>query len=198
MNKATGTRKILLIDAHPAKSTFCDALAGAYEQAAKEAGFDLKRRNLRDFNFDLNLRQGYQTAQPLEVDLLEAQQAIRWCEHLVIVYPIWWGSMPALLKGFLDRCLLPGFAFKYHEKGPFWDKLLAGRSARIIVTSDAPAVYTWLAYGNAPYKAMEKAVLKFCGFNPIKRTAIDRVRFLTESERSKVLTCVRKLGRRGD
>lgn len=190
-------KKILVLDAHPNPESFCAALVAAYCEGVRDARFELKVINLRDLKFDLNLHHGYREVQELESDLVAAQESIRWCNHLVMAYPMWWGSFPALLKGFLDRCWLPGFAFKYHDKDPFWDKLLAGRSARMIVTSDAPYLFNLFVYFGAPYAVMKKMVLKFCGFSPVRLTAIGRVKNLSPNEFRRALEKVKKLGSSG-
>jgi NAD(P)H dehydrogenase (quinone) len=190
-------KKILIIDGHPNEASFCHALAGAYAKGAQASDFDVQTLSLRSLKFDINLQQGYRKIQELEPDLVKAQSLIKWCEHLVVIYPVWWGSMPALLKGFLDRCWLPGFAFKYHDKDPFWDRLLSGRSARIIVTSDAPALYNLIVNLNAPVRVMKNMVLGFCGFKPVKTTAIGSVKTLSEPKRLKILEDVISLGRQG-
>lgn len=190
-------KNILVIDSHPDEDSLCKALADSYVEKSAQAGFNVQRLSLREMKFDLNLKKGYHQVQELEVDLVKAQELIRWCEHLVLIYPMWWGCMPALLKGFLDRCWLPGFAFKYHEQDPFWDKLLTGRSARLIVTSDAPYLYNLLLYFNAPYRVMSKTVLGFCGFKPVKLTAIGKVKNLTENKIKKVLKEIGNLGASG-
>jgi putative NADPH-quinone reductase len=190
-------KKILVIDGHPNESSFCNALADAYVKGAKASDFDVQTLALRNLKFDMSLRDGYRIIQELEPDLVEAQNKIKWCEHLVVIYPIWWGTMPALLKGFLDRCWLPGFAFKYHANDPFWDRLLAGRSARMIVTSDAPTLYNLIINLNAPVRIMKKMVLEFCGFKPVKTTAIGSVKNLSEPKRSQIIEGISKLGSQG-
>jgi NAD(P)H dehydrogenase (quinone) len=190
-------KKILIIDGHPGQNSFCSALANAYFEGAQQENFDVQQLVLRDLKFDLNLHEGYHKIQDLEQDLVEAQHKIKWCEHLVFVYPMWWGTMPALVKGFLDRCWLPGFAFKYHSKDPFWDRLLSGRSARMIVTSDAPVIYNFLAYWNAPYTIMKKTILGFCGFKPVKVSAIGSVKNLKLKQRAKILKKMKNLGQHG-
>lgn len=105
--------------------------------------------------------------------------------------------MPALLKGFIDRVFLPGFAFKYHDEGPWWDKLLEGRSARIISTMDAPKIYFWLAYRGAGHNAMKRATLQFCGIKPVSITTFDRVKSSDEAKRKGWLEKAAELGRRG-
>ena len=136
-------KKTLLILGHPDKSSFNGALADSYQEGAKKSGIEFERLNLADLDFELTLQKGYAGKQKLEPDLQRAQDLIRWAEHMVFVYPIWWATMPALLKGFLDRVFLPGFAFKYKENSPWWDKYLTGKTARLITTMDAPYLYNW-------------------------------------------------------
>lgn len=187
-------KKILLIMAHPNKQSFCNALADSYESGATESKTEIERLNLADLNFDLNLRRGYKEIQELEPDLRKAQELIKSAEHLVFVYPIWWATMPALLKGFLDRTFLPGFAFKYKENSPWWDKYLSVKTARLITTMDAPYFYNWLAYRNAGHISMKKATLEFCGVKPVKITNFSRVKFSNDEKRRKWLEKVKVLG----
>lgn len=132
---------IYLLLAHPNKSSFNGKLADVYEGAMLAVGHHVRRQNPGEMHFDPILWRGYSDIQQLEPDLRKAQENILWCNKWVIIYPVWWGSVPALFKGFLDRTLLPGFAFKYHQKDPFWDKYLSGKSAHIITTSDALAIW---------------------------------------------------------
>ena len=105
--------------------------------------------------------------------------------------------MPALLKGFIDRVFLPGFAFRYHDDDPWWDKLLEGRSGRIIATMDAPKLYFWIAYRGAGHNAMRRATLYFCGIRPVGITTMDRVKSSSPEKREKWLRDVRRLGKTG-
>jgi len=105
-------KRILVILGHPSSNSFCAALAERYAQSALRAGHEVRQLFLGRMDFDPVLREGYQQVQPLEADLRQAQADILWAEHLTLVYPIWWGGIPALLKGFFDRVFLPGFAFQ--------------------------------------------------------------------------------------
>jgi len=187
-------KKVLLILGHPDKESFCGSLAESYRRGARRAGAEIDTINLADLNFDPILHRGYREIQELEPDLVRAQERIKWAEHLVFVYPTWWATMPALLKGFLDRTLLPGFAFKYRENSPFWDKYLTGRSARVITTMDAPAWYNFLIYGNAGQKAMKRATLQFCGIDPVRVTTIGQVKNLKKEQLENWLKKTEKLG----
>lgn len=175
--------KIYLLLAHPDVHSFNGSLADAYEREARKKGHEVRRQDLGTLQFDPILRQGYKKIQPLEPDLEAAREHLVWCIHWVIIYPVWWGSVPALLKGFLDRVLLPSFAFRYREQGPFWDKLLKGRSALLITTSDAPALWLWWQYRNSDIHMMKQAVLQFCGFAPVTYLRIGRLKYLDARQR---------------
>src|SRR6478736_4668624 len=108
-------RNIVLILGHPSENSFCKALLEAYQNGAERAGANCRIIIISKLNFDVNLTDGYRTgeAKQLEDDLLTAQQLIKWADHVVMAYPNWWGFMPAVTKGFIDRIFLPGFAFKH-------------------------------------------------------------------------------------
>jgi NAD(P)H dehydrogenase (quinone) len=184
---------ILVIDAHPSASSLCASLAERY---AREAGthVPVERLTLRELQFDPILREGYRQEQPLEPDLREAQAQMARARHLVFVYPSWWGTYPALLKGFLDRTLLPGFAFRFRSARS-WDGLLAGRSARLIVTMDWPAWAYWLLQGSPGHRAMGRATLGFCGVKPVRITSLGPVHGSSEADRAGFLESVARLAR---
>ncbi|MBU6339863.1 MAG: NAD(P)H-dependent oxidoreductase [Bacteroidetes bacterium] len=190
-------KKILVILGHPNPHSLNAALAKKYAESAQNAGHELRFLALGALQFDPVLRMGYAEKQSLEPDLIKAQEDIVWANHLVLVYPSWWGSIPALLKGFFDRTLLPGFAFKYKPNSPWWDKYLTGKSARIVITMDTPAFYNTLVYGNANIKMVKAATLQYCGINPVKVTRFDSVRSSNDARRAKWLNTVAELGAKG-
>ncbi|MEJ7676773.1 MAG: NAD(P)H-dependent oxidoreductase [Segetibacter sp.] len=104
-------KKILIISGHPDKESFNFGLSEAYKKGAISSGVDIKEIVVRDLEFNPNLQFGYRKRTELEPDLIDAKEKIKWAEHLVWIYPVWWGSIPAILKGFIDRVFLPGFAF---------------------------------------------------------------------------------------
>lgn len=162
------SQRILIILGHSAQSSFCRQLAERYQHRAQAQGHSIRWLDIGQLQFDPILHQGYQQIQPLEADLQQAQQDILWAQHLVWVYPIWWGGLPALLKGFIDRVFLPGFAFKYRENSSFWDKLLSGRSAQLLVTMDSPPwYYRWIS-GAPGHRQMKRTILNFSGIQPVK------------------------------
>lgn len=187
-------QKILVIQGHPRTESLCGALAEAYADGARERAHEVRRLDLASLHFDPILHAGFAGPQALEPALLEAQQQLAWANHLVFVYPVWWGGPPAVLKGFVDRTFLPGFAFKYKENSSLWDKLLKGKSARLIVTADSPGWWLALVTGNPAVKLMKGPVLDFCGVSPVRTTVLPQVRKSSVERRASWLREVRQLG----
>lgn len=183
--------KIYILLGHPDKDTFNGQIAQAYLESAKQKGHDVRIQYLGDMKFDPILWKGYKSSRDLEPDLKTAQENILWCEKWTIIYPIWWGSMPAILKGFFDKTLQSGFAFKYRENSPWWDKLLKGRTADIITTCDAPNIWISWVYRNSDLHSVKTATLKFCGIKPVRAKRLDGMRHRTETERQKILESIR-------
>lgn len=182
MKKAIN-KKILIINGHPDKQSFSYGLSDAYKKGALSSGAEIKEINIRELNFNPNLEFGYRKRTELEPDLLEAQEKLKWADHLIWVYPVWWASVPAIMKGFLDRVLLPGFAFKKKEDSLWWDKYFKGKTARIICTLDQPAWFYKYFNGGPSHKAMKKNTLKFIGVKKVKITTIGPIRLSKEEFR---------------
>jgi NAD(P)H dehydrogenase (quinone) len=189
-------RNILILNGHPDKSSLCNELANRYKIGAEKSGAKVKLVNLRELEFSPILKHGYQKETELEPDLVNVQKEINKADHLVFVYPNWWGTYPALLKGFIDRVFLPGFAFKYQEKSPFPEKLLKGKSARLIVTMDTPTWYYSLVYKKPGHNSMKKSILNFCGVKPVKTSIIGTIKNSTELKRKTWLDKVEELGKK--
>ncbi len=188
-------KKILLINAHPNADSFNFALFEAYKKGAIAAGAELKEIVIKDLKFNPNLQFGYQKRTELEPDLLEAWDKIQWANHLVWIHPVWWGGLPAISKGFVDRLFLPGFAFKYRDNSVWWDKLLAGKTAHIITTLDQPSWYYRLAFGRPSVNQLKKSILEFCGVKPVKVTYVGPIRNSELTTRTKYLEKIELLGK---
>lgn len=189
-------KKILIINGHPDNSSFCFGLADSYRKGALSAGAHVKEIIVRDLQFNPNLQFGYRQRTELEPDLLAAWEKIKWADHLVWVHPVWWGGLPAITKGFIDRVFLPGFAFRYRENSVWWDKLLKGKTAHIITTLDQPNLYYWLVFGRPSVNQLKKTVLGFCGIKPVKVTCVQPIRNSKIEFRNKWLVKVEMLGNR--
>jgi putative NADPH-quinone reductase len=190
-------KNILVVLGHPLSKSLCASLAEAYAEAAIGTGHKVKVLRLGDLNFDPVLWHGYAKIQELEPDLLEAQKLVQWAEHLVFVYPTWWGALPALLKGFFDRTFLPGFAFKYRENSVWWNKLLAGRTAHLMVTMDTPPWYYRLVYGAPGHHQMKRTILGFCGIKVTRLTTFGPVKSASKTKKDIWLKTATQLGASG-
>ena len=190
----TMPKKILVILGQPQRNSFGGALANAYIEGARAAGADVRDLCLGEIDFDPCATTGAAPGPEIEADLKKAQESIQWAEHLVFVYPIWWGTIPAILKGFVERAFTPGFAVNFRKDSPLWDKLLTGRSARLIVTLNTPSfVYRWV-FGRPGHNTMKKTILEFCGVKPVRITEVGPMKGSTDAKRAKWVAQVRALG----
>lgn len=188
------SKKILVINGHPDSESFNAALSEQYVAGVKETGGEVKEINIRELRFNPNLEFGYRKRTELEPDLLKAFELIQWADHLVWVFPMWWYGYPAMMKGFIDRVFLPGFTFEFQKGKPFPKRLLKGKTARIILTSDTPRWYDMLFMRSPALNQFKKGTLQFCGVKPVKVTYIAPIKYSKESFRKKQLDNVKKLG----
>lgn len=188
--------KILVLLAHPQSKSYCAALGQAYIDGARAAGAEVRQINLADLNFNPIAVGSHDKPGELEADLRKAQEDIRWAEHLVFIYPILWGTLPALLKGFIERVLTPGFAVNFHKDSPLWDKLLKGRSARLIVTLNTPPLLYRLLFRRAGHITMKRSILEFCGIAPVRITDVGPMKNASAQKREKWIREVHALGAR--
>ena len=166
------TRHILILNGHPAKTSLSSYLASVYAEAALRAGYHVKHMNIRDMNFDLDFGfGGYRETKPLEPDLELFLSNLEWSDHFVLLTPMWWGGVPAKLKGLFDRALLPGRAFDTRKKqGGFPAPMLKGRSSRVILTSDTFDWYFKWVYHRSLWIQLKNQILGFIGLGPNKLT----------------------------
>jgi putative NADPH-quinone reductase len=190
-------KHVVIIQGHPdpAGGHLCNALADAYAEGAQSAGHNVARVEIARIDFPLLRTQAEFEQGPTPASLVAAQQAIVSAQHIVIVFPLWLGTMPALLKGFLEQVVRPGVAFAYEPNG-LPRKLLGGRSARIIVTMGTPAfIYRWyfMAHG---LRALERNILNFVGIKPVRESLLGSVGSGGAARRLKWLAKMRSLGER--
>jgi NAD(P)H dehydrogenase (quinone) len=188
-------RKVLIIQGHPNKDSLSSRIMAAYKEGAEAGGAEVKEIIVKDLNFNPILFLGYKRTEKLEDDILSSQKLIAWADHLVFIYPNWWGTYPALFKGFIDKVLWPGFAFQYRKNSQRVDQLLKGKSARVIVTMDTPLWYYNFFQGRPGHRAIKGATLKFCGIDPVKFFTLTPVRNAGEKQINQWLKKVNSLGR---
>jgi putative NADPH-quinone reductase len=169
--------KILLIQGHPDRDArhFGHALAEEYLEAAREAGHETRALEVAALEFPLVSSAEEWKRKPTAPAIVEAQRAIAWAGHLVIVFPLWLGDMPARLKGFFEQVLRPGFAIREAKRGRLGGQLLEGRSARLVVTMGMPAFFYRLYYRSHSVKSLKRNVLEFCGISPVRTSLVGTV-----------------------
>jgi len=166
-------KRIFVLNGHPAQKSLNRTLAETYAAAARKAGHDVRIAHLYDLTFDPDYGfGGYENYKPLENSLELVMDDINWCEHLVLTTPMWWGSVPAKLKGLFDRAFLPGRA--YNSRETTWmglpKPLLSGRTGRVLMTSDTPGWFMRFAYKSAMIRQLRDQVLGFVGIKPVTFT----------------------------
>ncbi len=174
---ALEAKRILIICGHPdpAPERFCRALADAYAQGATRAGHSVRRIDVAQLDMPLlRTKDDFEKGQPPE-SIARSQGDILWAQHLVFVYPLWLGTLPALLKGFLEQVFRPAFAFAGDTSKGQWTKLLKGKSARIVVTMGMPALFYRWYYGAHGLRSFKRNILSFGGIGPIRETLIGMV-----------------------
>lgn len=187
-------KKILIINGHPNLSSFNFALAEAYKNGADDSKASVETITIANLDFNPNLKFGYQKRTELEPDLIESWAKIQRADHLVLIHPVWWGGLPAITKGFIDRLFLPGMAFQYRENSVWWDKLLKGKTAHIITTLDQPGWYYRLFFGRPSVNQLKKSTLEFCGIKPVKVSYIGIVKTADKIQREKWLQKIYNFG----
>ena len=188
-------KRILLIVGSPKRKSFCHLLAECYAQGARSKDHVVRELKLGELAFDPILHEGYEQSQVLEPDLLEAQRQIHWAEHLVFVYPVWWGGLPALLPGVFDRPQQPGFAFRNPgTQDKDGEQQLGGRSADLLVCHDQPLSRLRFLKGPPAHRQMVRSVLGACGIATRRLEEFAPMRSSSEEQRQGWLRRAEQLG----
>lgn len=191
-------RRIAIIQGHPDPKGrhFGHALAAAYAAAARKSGHRTRTITVARLPFPLLKTREDWEAGKAPAGIAAAQRTLAWADHLLIVYPLWLGAMPAVLKGFLEQALRPGFAVP--EGNPLTGrKPLAGRSARVVVTMGMPGFFYRWFFGAHSLKSLERNILGFCGIGPIRHCIVGGVAAPERSGRERWLREMQKLGAAG-
>lgn len=189
-------KKIVIICGNPDTDTLTGIVLDQYQSAAVESGYEVQRFNLGEMQFDPILHRGYKEIQPLEPDLVALQDAIKESDHIVIAYPNWWCSMPAILKGLFDRIWLPGFAFNFNKETKKVEKHLTGKTARVFILSGSHSPFkTWWLFGDYTNE-IQYGILEFAGIKT-QVSAYGPTEHVSDAIKSKWMKEVDSLGRKG-
>jgi NAD(P)H dehydrogenase (quinone) len=185
----------MIVVGHPSPDSYCEALGKAYLRGAESAGHQAQLFALARMKFDAILREGYRRAQPLEPALVAARQALQASDHLVFVFPLWCGDMPAILKGFFERVLQPDLLAIQAVCGKASWKVLKGKSARVIMTMGMPGwFYRWY-FGAYALKLLKRNILQFTGVSPVRATIHGMIETVSEEQRKAWLREAEAMGR---
>ncbi len=186
--------KLFIWVGHPRETSLSHGLADAYQRGAESQGAEIRRMDLHDMQFDLDLTYGYQQRKEHEPCLTEYLENIKWADHLAWFHPLWWGGIPAKMQGVIDRTFLPGIAFDYHENDPWWDKLFEGRTADVMVTADTPGFFIKWVYNNPHKNRMTKQIL---GFTGVKTTSYSHFAQAKTASETKIKSWIQRAYKTG-
>ncbi|NQX81439.1 MAG: NAD(P)H-dependent oxidoreductase [Flavobacteriaceae bacterium] len=189
-------KNILIINGNPNKNSFNYALSEAYIRGLSSTQNTMSIINISELNFDPNLQYGYNQRTELEPGLIDSIEQIKKADHIVWIFPMWWYGYPAMMKGFIDRTFLPGITFQYIDGKPLPEKLLKGKTSRIIITADTPRWYDRFIMKSPLINQFKKGTLEFCGIKPVKVTYISSVKDSKPELRDKWLNKVFLLGKK--
>ena len=186
--------RIAIVVGHARRNSYCEALGAAYLKGAESGGHEACLFVLSHMSFDPILHDGFSREQLLEPDLKAAAEAIKAADHLVLIFPLWLGTLPAILKGFLERLLTPGYATEKSDSLMGFRPLLKGKSARVVVTMGMPSlVYRWF-YGAHALKMLKRNILGFVGFGPVRTKLLGRIEAVSDEKRRQWLMEIEALG----
>jgi len=189
---------VTIIVGHPQRATFCEALAEAYRRGATRAGHKVHLFKLSEMNFDPILRLGYREEQPFEPDLKAAYDGLAESDHWVLVFPLWCGDMPALMKGFIERLLQPDLIKRQGTENAMNWHIFTKKSARIIMTMAMPVSVYRFWYGPHALKLLKNNILNFIGIKPVRETLLGMVADSSHENRNRWLKEAEALGQRGE
>ncbi|MGB3245068.1 MAG: NAD(P)H-dependent oxidoreductase [Sulfitobacter sp.] len=186
---------ILILQGHPdpSKSHLCHAIADSYRTAAEQNGHRVHVIAVADQDIPYVRSKADWESTDLPPVAVEGQAAVRAAEHIVLIYPLWMGDVPAMLKAWIEQVLREGFAFDVHRTS--WKAALKGKSARVIVTMGMPSLaYRWFFFAHS-LRSLDRNVLKFCGIRPVRWSIFGNAEDPTGKAQKRFLEKAAKLGK---
>lgn len=189
---------VTIVVGHPQRVTFCEALADAYRRGAESAGHKVHLFKLAEMNFEPILREGYRKEQPLEPDLQSAYDALAASDHWVLIFPLWCGDMPAILKGFIERILQPDLIKRQGTENAMNWRIFEKKSARIVMTMGMPVTIYRFWYGAHAIKLLKRNILNFIGIAPVRETLLGMMADSSHEQRDRWLKQIQAMGQRAE
>ena len=195
--------KTLIIYNHPHEGSFCSAIRDAVISGLDIGGHEYKVINLDKDGFDPVMREkdlkafvegGRDSGMwPEGVDSLVMNyvQKMQWAERIVMIFPIWWMSTPAMTKGFIDKVIFPGMVYKM-ESGKLVSMLSKLKQVVIITTMNTPAAIYESNFGNSLEGSLIKGTFNQIGIHDVKWISINMVKQSDVATRKKWLEEIEK------
>lgn len=185
---------ILIVQGHPDPSPdrLCHALAVSYRSAAEKAGHTVQQISIANLDIPILRSRAEWEADVIPQVAKEGQQAVMAASHIVLIYPLWMGDVPALLKAWIEQVFRSGFAFEIDKSG--WNASLKGKSARVVVTMGMPGfAYRWFYFAHS-LRSLERNILKFCGIRPVHWTIVGNAEDASGKVQSRAIDTLAALG----
>ncbi|ADL53033.1 NAD(P)H-dependent oxidoreductase [Clostridium cellulovorans] len=185
----------LVVFAHPNPKSFCKGILDTVVDASKEKGATVRVRDLYEIGFDPILKPAdfvaLQSGKVLE-DISAEQENIKWADVITFVYPVWWASVPAILKGYVDRVFSYGFAYTSENGAP--KGLLTGKKGLLFCTTGSPnEAYSASGMHNSMKQATDQGIFNFSGIEDVKHIFFGAVPYVTDEIRGDYLKEVSKI-----
>ena len=196
-SKSRAMKRVVVIDGHPDpdEGRYVHALAQAYMRGAHQAGHGVELIRLASLDFPMLRSNADFYGGSVPADIRRAQQSIINCDHVVMLYPLWLGNMPALLKAFLEQVFRRAVAYSEAGNSDMSRNLLRGKSARIVVTMAMPAAFYRQHFGTHSLRSLRRHVAGFLGISPIRTQIIGNVESMTHAERTALIDAMQLSGR---
>jgi len=191
--------KTVIVTSHPYEGSFCHALMMSVKKGAEAHGHTVDVIDLEADHFDPVMHSsdliGFLKHKSQDEQAQNYIARLKDANHLVLVFPIWWELMPAMMKGFIDKVIFPGETFDYTKNGyGMISKLTQLQSTTIVTTMNTPrTLYRWV-YGNAIQRALIRGTFKKMGLNNVKWLSCNMVKGSSDSKRAKWLGAAEKIG----
>ena len=191
--------KTLIVFNHPYEGSYCNAILESAMNGLQESGqpCDLIHLDKDGFNPVMNAAElkafaqartmGAKVLKDLDVQTLDYAARLQQAEHLVLVFPVWWELMPALMKGFIDKLIFPAIAYGYTERGMMKSTLTRLKKVTVISTMNTPGPIYRFIFGNALRGALLMGTFRKIGCRNLKWISLTRVKGVTHEKRMKWL-----------
>ncbi len=186
--------KALVVYSHPNPASFCHAILETVAETLKTKGHDVVIRDLYALKFDPVLKpadfEGIQAGK-IPGDIKAEQDHIAWADLMVVIHPVWWTGLPAMIKGYIDRVFSYGFAYSVNDQGIV--KLLGDKKVVILSTQGTPQeAYEASGMFGAMKKTSDMGIYQFCGMEVMDHLFFPAVPYVDDNARKDYLAMAKK------